>query len=55
VLADDVVVPEELAADWSETIVALPRGFPLVSPLPIAEPPPRAELGLPTTPSSSAA
>ena len=47
VLADDVVIPEEVAADFSETIVALPRGFALVSPLPIAEKPSRAELGLP--------
>ncbi len=47
VLADDVVIPEQQSAHWSETIVALPRGFGLVSPLPIAEPPSRAELGLP--------
>jgi len=47
VLADDLVIPEGQTADWSETIVALPRGFALASPLPIAEPPSRAELGLP--------
>jgi len=47
VLADDVVIPEEQGPDWSETVVALPRGFACVSPLPIAEPPTRASVGLP--------
>jgi predicted O-linked N-acetylglucosamine transferase (SPINDLY family) len=47
VLADDDVVPEALAGDFSETIVALPRGFACASPLPIGEPATRAEHGLP--------
>jgi predicted O-linked N-acetylglucosamine transferase (SPINDLY family) len=47
VLADDVVIPGEQAADWSETVVALPRGFACVSPLPIADAPTRTSVGLP--------
>jgi predicted O-linked N-acetylglucosamine transferase (SPINDLY family) len=47
VLADDDVIPEAMTADWSETVVALPRGFACASPLPIGETPTRAELGLP--------
>jgi len=41
------VIPEEHGAHYSETIVALPRGFAPASPLPIAATPSRAELGLP--------
>ncbi len=47
ILADDRAVPEEHAEQFSETIVALPRGFAPASPLSIAPAPPRAELGLP--------
>jgi predicted O-linked N-acetylglucosamine transferase (SPINDLY family) len=47
ILADDRAVPEEHADQFSETIVALPRGFAPASPMPIAPAPTRAELGLP--------
>jgi predicted O-linked N-acetylglucosamine transferase (SPINDLY family) len=46
-LADDLAVPEEHADQFSETIVALPRGFAPASPIPAAQAPARAELGLP--------
>lgn len=46
-LADDRVVPEWLQGGFSETVVSLPHGFSVSSELPIAEAPPRAELGLP--------
>jgi predicted O-linked N-acetylglucosamine transferase (SPINDLY family) len=47
ILADDRVIPEEHGAHYSETIVALPRGFAPASPMPAAPAPARAELGLP--------
>ena len=47
ILADDRVIPEEHAEQFSETIVALPRGFAPASPMAIAPTPARAELGLP--------
>ena len=40
-------MPEEHGEQFSETIVALPRGFAPASPMPIARTPARAELGLP--------
>jgi predicted O-linked N-acetylglucosamine transferase (SPINDLY family) len=46
-LADDRVVPEEHGEQFSETIVALPRGFAPASPMAIAPAPTRAEVGLP--------
>ena len=46
-LADERVIPEEHTAHYSETVVALPRGFAPASPMPIAATPSRAELGLP--------
>jgi predicted O-linked N-acetylglucosamine transferase (SPINDLY family) len=46
-LADDRVIPEEHGAQYSETVVALPRGFAPASPMPIASAPARAEVGLP--------
>jgi predicted O-linked N-acetylglucosamine transferase (SPINDLY family) len=47
VLADDRAIPEEHGDQFSETIVALPRGFAPASPMPVAPTPSRAELGLP--------
>lgn len=47
ILADDRAVPEKHAVQFSETIVALPRGFAPASSMPIAPTPTRAELGLP--------
>ena len=47
VLADDRAVPDAHGDQFSETIVALPRGFVPASPMPIAPTPSRAELGLP--------
>jgi predicted O-linked N-acetylglucosamine transferase (SPINDLY family) len=47
-IADDRVVPESEAANWSETLVSLPECFAVSSRLPIAtDAPSRAELGLP--------
>jgi predicted O-linked N-acetylglucosamine transferase (SPINDLY family) len=46
-LADERGIPEEHGAHYSETIVALPRGFAPASPLPIAPAPARSEVGLP--------
>lgn len=46
-LADETVVPETATADYSETIITLPRGFAVASPLPIAATPTRASLDLP--------
>jgi protein O-GlcNAc transferase len=47
ILADEIAIPEEHGAQFSETIVALPRGFAPASPMAIAPTPSRAELGLP--------
>ena len=46
-LADAHVIPEGEEAPFSETVVSLPRGFAVSSPLPIGETPSRRELGLP--------
>jgi predicted O-linked N-acetylglucosamine transferase (SPINDLY family) len=48
VIADDRVIPEQAAADFSETVVPLPGGFAVASELPIDEAPlSRADEGLP--------
>lgn len=46
-LADETVIPDDAIAGYSETIVSLPHGFAVASPLPIAATPTRAALGLP--------
>lgn len=47
ILGDDRVIPEDSGAQFSETVVSLPRGFAVASELPIGEPPSRQDVGLP--------
>ncbi len=46
-LADETVVPESATDHYSETVVLLPRGFAVASPVTIGDTPSRAALGLP--------